>query len=293
MRYNEGMEHPIVVLYHGGCPDGFGGAYAAWKKFGDSATYVPLARGEEPPYDLASGAHAYFIDFCYPQDIMDRFVEVAAAVTVLDHHEGVADVITSMPEYVYETEHSGSGIAWKYFHPELPLPRLLAHVEDIDLYRFALPDTRSLITYLEVQPMTFESWDTLVRAFDSDTERETILTTARAYAEYFEKLAAYSVEHAKHVSFEGYEVLFVATHPIKSMKSLVGNLLAQKHPPFALVVTAHPNGYGVSIRGNGSVNVAEIAQRFGGNGHPDAAGFLIPREGPFPWTHIPDEDSRD
>lgn len=293
MCYNEGMEHPIVVLYHGGCPDGFGGAYAAWKKFGDTATYVPLARGEEPPYHEVTGKRAYFIDFCYPQEIMDRFLSEAAALTVLDHHEGIADVIQRMPEYVYKPEHSGAVIAWQYFHPDTEVPKLLLHVEDIDLYRLELPETRSLITYLEVQPMTFAEWDTLREALDSDQERETILHTARAYTEYFTKLAEYSIEHAKLVSFEGREVLFASTHPIKSMKSFVGNELVKKHPPIALIVTAHPNGYGVSIRGDGSVDVATIAQKFGGNGHPNAAGFLIPREGPFPWTHIPHEDPRD
>ncbi len=287
------MEHPIVVLYHGGCSDGFSGAYAAWKKFGDSATYVPLARGEEPPYQEVTGKHAYFIDFCYPQDIMDRFVAEAAAVTVLDHHEGVSDVITSMPEYVYQPEHSGAVIAWQYFHPDTPVPQLLLHVEDIDLYRLSLPDTRPLITYLEVQPMTFETWDHMATMLDDATAREQMLETARMYTEYFEKLSAYSIEHAKLVSFEGHEIFFATTHPIKSMKSYVGNQLVQKHGPFALIVTAHPNGYGVSIRGDGSVNVADIAQKYGGNGHPNAAGFLIPREGPFPWTAIEHEDSRD
>jgi len=31
----------IVIIYHADCPDGFGAAYAAWKKFGDKASYLP------------------------------------------------------------------------------------------------------------------------------------------------------------------------------------------------------------------------------------------------------------
>ena len=30
----------IVVIYHDQCRDGFGAAYAAWKKFGDDASYI-------------------------------------------------------------------------------------------------------------------------------------------------------------------------------------------------------------------------------------------------------------
>lgn len=279
-----------AVLYHGNCPDGFGGAYAAWKKFGDAADYIPLSRSEEPPIEHAQGKNLYFIDFSYTAEVMNRFVEVAESMTVLDHHEGVRDVVESMPHYVFDNERSGAGIAWDFFHPDTPRPKLLTHVEDDDLFRFALPETKEVITYLEVQPFTFEVWDEIATALDDPSKRETLLAKAATYREYFDHLVALSVEHAKLVSFEGMQVYFATSHPLKSMKSLVGNQLSTKHPPLALVVSAHPDGYGVSIRGDGSVDVAKIAQKFGGNGHPSAAGFLIPREGPFPWEHIRTED---
>ncbi len=145
------------------------------------------------------------------------------------------------------------------------------------------------MAYLEVHPFTFEVWDEMAADLDDEAKRGPFFEKTRIYAEYFELLAQEAVSHAKLVSFEGYEIFFAASHPMKSMKSLIGNLLARKKGPFALVVTAHPNGYGVSIRGDGSVDVSLIAQKFGGNGHPSASGFLIPREGPFPWTLIEDE----
>jgi uncharacterized protein len=274
-----------VILYHGGCLDGFGGAYAAWKKFGDTAEYVGLSRGKEPPVEACRGAHLYFIDFSYDQEVMDLFVEAAASVTVLDHHAGVEDVIQSMPEFVFASDRSGAGIAWDYFHPGVQRPMLIDHIEDDDLFLFKLPDTRALITYLEVQPQDFEVWDAFICDLDDAEKREKTLERARIYREYFERLVQMAVDRAKLVSFDGHEVYF-ATATLKTMKSLVGNMLAQKQGPFALVVSAHPEGYGVSIRGNGSVDVAKIAQKYGGNGHPNAAGFLIAREGPFPWDIV-------
>jgi oligoribonuclease NrnB/cAMP/cGMP phosphodiesterase (DHH superfamily) len=295
VRYNWIMETPtgrIVILYHGGCPDGFGGAYAAWKKFGDAVEYIPMHRGRPLPEGL-EGAHLYFIDFCFPQETMDDFVKIAGTVTVLDHHEGVAEVIQSMPEYVYETEMSGAGIAWRYFHPETPLPSLLAHVQDDDLFFFKLADTRAVLAYLEVRPFEFELWDELAKQLDDPTSRETLLERTRIYAEYFELLAQSAVEHAKLVSFEGYECYFAISHPLKSMKSLIGHLLAEKKGPIALVVAAHPYGYGVSIRGDGTVDVTKIAQKYGGNGHPNASGFLLSNQAPLPWKIIEDETPRD
>ncbi len=281
---------PILIFYHNKCPDGFGGAYAAWKKFGDNAQYIGLSRSEEPPVEMCRSAQVYFIDFCYTKEVMDQFVAVAQSVTVLDHHAGMRDVIEAMPEFVYDSERSGASIAWSYFHPNQSIPLLIQHIEDDDLFRFRLPDTRALITYLEVQPFDFTFWNSISEKMEDVSMRNHMLERMRVYAEYFELLAAQAVESAKLISFEGYECYFANAHPLKSMKSLVGNLLVRKKGPVSLVVSAHPEGYGVSIRGDGSVDVSKIAQKFGGNGHPSSSGFLIPRTGPFPWTLIEEQE---
>jgi uncharacterized protein len=281
-----------IILYHGSCPDGFGAAYAAWKKFGDSVEYIPLYRGDEIPQGI-EGAHLYFIDFTYEKEVMDQIVATAASVVVLDHHEGVREVVESMPEHVFDNDRSGATIAWDYFHPDTPRPRLLNHIEDDDLFLFKLPDTRAILSYLSVKPYTFEFWDDVARELEDDATRETLLAKLKAYEEYFTLLAELSVDKAHLVSFEGHEVYFATTHPLKPMKSLVGNLLAKKQGPFALVASAHPNGFGISIRGDGSVDVSLIAQKYGGNGHKSSSGFLIPAGGPIPWTLIEDENTGD
>ncbi len=283
---------PIKVFYHGGCPDGFGGAFSAWKKFSDNAEYFSVSYGKPVPAD-PTGAEVYFIDCCYTQEVMDDIVSKAKSVTVLDHHEGTQKIVESMPQYVFDNDRSGSTIAWGYFHPDVPTPQLLKYVEDDDLFRFADPDTHAVVSYLSVQPFTFEYWDEVMQKLEDPATREEFISKIRTFGEYFEMLAEFATEHVKLVSFEGYEVTFATAHPFKPMKSLVGNLLAKKHPPFALVVTAHPEGYGVSIRGDGSVDVSAIARKYGGNGHHDSAGFAIPAGGPMPWSLIEDENTRD
>lgn len=283
------MTQSPIVFYHGHCPDGFGGAYAAWKKFGDQAEYIPLSRGGDTLPDTTN-RDVYFIDFILPQEEMDAVVAQAARVVALDHHIGVRDVTESMPEYVFNNDKSGATIAWEYFHPNTAAPYFLTLLEDDDLFRFTNPDTRPVITYLASQPFAFDAWDVIANTLENPTSREVFLTKARAYAEYFEILANLAADQAKLVAFEGHQVRFATAHPFKPMKSLVGNLLARKHPPFALVVSAHPNGYGVSIRGDGSIDVAAIAQKYGGNGHTSSAGFIIPAGVTPPWTLIEESD---
>lgn len=284
------MDTRTIVFYHGGCPDGFGGAYAAWKKFGDAAEYIPLNRSEEELPDV-SGADVFFIDFVYEKERMDAIAEQASSLVALDHHEGVRDVTESLPGSIFDNDHSGAAIAWKYFHPDTALPKLLSYVEDDDLFRFALPDTKAVLSYLAVHPFTFEKWDELASMLDDSERGPLFLEKVRTYAEYFALLADVAVEHAKLVTFEGHQVYFATAHPLKTMKSLVGNMLAKKHGPFALVVSAHPKGFGVSIRGDGTIDVSQIAQKYGGNGHKSSSGFLIPAGGPLPWTIIEEQES--
>ncbi|MDE1966219.1 MAG: hypothetical protein KGI41_03190 [Patescibacteria group bacterium] len=273
-------EAKTVVLYHSHCPDGFGGAYAAWKKFGDKAEYLPVQHGKPPP-EATKDADVYLIDLCYRGDVMDELVKDAASLVVLDHHQGVEDVVTRMPQYVYDLNRSGASIAWAYFHPGTPMPELLSFVEDDDLFRFKLLETKPVLALLSVLPFTFEKWDELAGELEDPNLRQVFMEKAWAYREYFDLLVGYAVERARLVRFEGHEVYLGEAHPLKPMESAVGNALARKKGPFALIVHARRSAVRVSLRGDGTIDVAAIARKYGGNGHPSSAAFS------FPWGTVP------
>ncbi|MEK7602102.1 MAG: hypothetical protein AAB472_01280 [Patescibacteria group bacterium] len=277
-----------LICYHANCPDGFGGAYAAWKKFGTSAEYLPVSYGAPVPDEFA-GAMVYFIDFCYTKEVMEKILGEATTLTVLDHHEGIEDVVTSIPEHVYDADHSGATIAWSYFHPETPIPRLLLHVEDDDLFRFKLPETKALLSYISVSPFSFEFWDELAATLDDPERSSALLAKASAYREYFDLLVEQAVDRAKLVSFEGYEVLVGQVHPMKTMVSAYGNALAKKQGPMGLVLQLKSGGVAVSLRGDGTIDLTKIAQKYGGNGHPDSAAFFVEWGSPLPWTPVTGE----
>jgi uncharacterized protein len=277
------MDSRTVVLYHGNCPDGFGGAYAAWKKLGDSAEYIPLFRDVEPPTGFA-GTHLYFIDFTYPLEIMQQYVEEAASVTVLDHHEGVEEVITKMPEYRFTSDHSGAVIAWKFFHPEEDVPLMLQYVEQGDLYKFGLPDTEQILTYLYSRAQTFVEWQALEGQIADDASRAHIAELGRSYAEHKNILVEQIMSVAELVTFEGHTCYLASCS--KQFTSPVGNKLSQKLPPFALIASVHSWGLRVSLRSDGTADVSEIARKYGGNGHPYAAAFSLRWGDPIPWTPL-------
>ncbi|MBP6860694.1 MAG: hypothetical protein KBC38_03995 [Candidatus Pacebacteria bacterium] len=280
-----------IILFHGHCPDGFGGAYSAWKKFGDSAEYIPLKHGKEPVV-VEPGNDLYFIDFCYPKDVMDAIAADAASLTILDHHLGTSEVVKSFPKGHFDNDHSGAVLGWQYFHPDTKVPTLLSYIEDGDLYRHTLPDSRALLAYIHTKPLSFESWDALVAELEDSKGLAAAISLGATYREHYGILASQMIDSAELVSFEGYEIYLASAS--SAFVSDVGNHLAKKKGPLALVGQVRPDGIRVGIRGDGSVDVAEIARKFGGNGHPSAAGFSLPWGTPIPWTPIEkDEDSRD
>ncbi len=280
----------IAVLYHGGCPDGFGSAYAAWKKFGDTAEYIPVQYGRPVPMHL-EGKKLYFVDFCYPNDIMRPIIAGAASVTVLDHHLGNKENVESMPEYVFDEKRSAATIAWSYFHPDTPVPLLLEYVQDGDLYTHVLPDSRALLAYMYAQPFHFETWDSLREQLADDAKRAQIIEHGKIYAEHFEILIEQIANKATLVTFEGHEC-YLATAP-HMFVSDVGNRLATMKPPLAIMANFRGDVLNVSLRSDPSIDVSAIARKYGGNGHPQASAFRLNWGDPLPWTVITEnEDSR-
>lgn len=290
-------EHPnIAVLYHGGCPDGLGGAYAAWKKFGDTAEYIPVKHGYPVPEGL-EGREMYLIDFSFPQEEMDTLLSKAGSLVVLEHHLGTKTIVESMPQYVFDEKRSGATIAWSYFHPETPVPKLLQYIEDGDLYKFELPSSREILAYIYNTPLlnsAFEHWDTFARNLEDPAELQKMADIGKYFRESHTNVVENAVRHAELVEFEGHTCLLTGSSG--EFVSDVGNRLAVNRPPFGIVVVAGAEGVKVSLRSDKSIDVAEIARRFGGNGHPAAAGFRVPYGEPVPWKLVheqPDENPRD
>lgn len=285
---------PIVILYHKNCPDGFGAAYAAWKRYGDMADYIPIGYGDPVLPDLED-KEVFLVDFCYElKGEIEELAKTTKRLVILDHHESSKERVTLAPEHVYDAKRSGATIAWSYFHPDTPIPKLLQHLEDGDLYRYELPGTRDIYSYLMVQPDDFKVWDKIVARVESDKVRPSFMRKAAEATRYFEAFAQLSIESAKKVRFEGYECYFTTTLPSITMRSYVAHELYEKLPPIALVVTAHPDGFGVSIRSDGkTVDVSKIAEKYNGGGHPGSAGFFIRNGTEMPWVEVDDEDPLD
>lgn len=272
-----------VILYHAQCPDGFGAAFAAWKKFGKEATYIPVFHDKPIPEGL-EGKEVYIADFSYPNGTLVELEKKVQRLVVLDHHLGARAEVEAVREHVFDEKRSGAGIAWDYFHPSIARPHLINYVEDGDLYTFTLPHAREVLAYVYTRPFTFESWEHIRTELEDETRRRAIIAHGASYQEHWNLLIEKIMNQAVLVNFEGYTV-YLASAP-DMFASDTANRLARKKGPFALAVKATVDGTSVSLRSDGSVNVANIAKKFGGGGHPGAAGFRIPYDSPVPWQSL-------
>ncbi len=278
----------IVVIYHAQCPDGFGAAYAAWKKFGDAASYIPCAMPAPVPEGVFN-KDLYILDYSYNQETIQKLIDTNQSVIVIDHHQSSESSVTAFPQNIFDVKHSGAVLAWKYFHPSLSVPSVLLHVEDHDIWKHSLPDHIEFNISLHQIPRTFENWDNLIHQLENMEFLQTFIEKGKILAAFEQDVITKLTEIKERVMFEGHEVwaLNFGGH----YKSILGNILAEQNSEnggVALgIIYNHANGkVNISLRSKGDVDVAKLAEKYGGGGHKNAARIQVATFNELPFSFI-------
>lgn len=300
------MSHwkPDVMLYHANCADGFGAAWAARVLWGAAVQYQPVSYGERPPEVL--GKHVLIGDFSYKRDGIDACLQGAASVVILDHHKTaeadlapfavevtggaplnyqmIPDMLRDLAEMdrppciaSFDMNRSGARMVWDFFFPRHPAPRLIDLIEDRDLWRFKDPDTKAFGLWLRSEPFDFERWELIAQELGDGRDAHRIMSEANAMQRFFDQKVAEIARLARWVNVGGYTVIAVNCPPM--FASEVGHKLLEDHPgtPFAACYSDQGTSRGFSLRSaDDRVDVSEVARKFGGGGHRNAAGFGVP-----------------
>lgn len=258
-----------LCIYHGNCADGFGAAWAVRKALGDIHFHAG-AYGATPP-DVA-GKDVIMVDFSYKRAVLLELAEAANSILILDHHKSAEADLVSLPCNVtstFDMNRSGAMLAWEYFFPNTTPPALLLHIEDRDLWRFNLENTRQVQAALFSYPYDFDYWDVLMEADPAVLAAEGKCIERKHFKDLGELLKATRRE----MIIGGHRVP-VANLPY-TFSSDAGNEMA-KGNPFAACYWDTPTGRSFSLRSTDEgVDVSEIAAQFGGGGHRNAAGFRV------------------
>lgn len=271
-----------LCIYHGNCADGFGAAWVVRRFFIGEVDFHAGVYQEAPP-DV-TGRDVILVDFSYKRDVIEKMRRTANSIRVIDHHKTAIEDLSgnliedagSCPvELQFDLARSGAGLAWDIYFPDVKRPALINHIEDRDLWKFALPQTREIQASLFSFPYDFTIWDRLIR----DTSTAQLAEEGRAIERKHHKDVAELVKATQRWMWIGDQFVPVANLPY-TLTSDAGHLMCGMTyqdgcttVPFAACYWDTEEGRVFSLRSVGENDVSAVAKRYGGGGHKNASGF--------------------
>ena len=280
-------ERPLVIT-HGNCIDGFCAVWVMAQALGEETIFFHALYGAPPPApEILAGRDVYMVDFSYPRPVIRGIAEVAASLTIFDHHKTAADELIGLEEelhaeglegvrIVFDLERSGAGIAWDEMHPDdKTRPWLVDYVEDRDLWRFKLGASEAVNAYIGTIPHELEAWTKLDRL-----RLDQAVPRGEGVVSYLNEYSRVVLTDSRRVSFQGHLALIVNAH-YKSCSELL-NYALKHHPDVEVAISWYRRGDGLyqySLRSReGGPKVNALAKIYDGGGHDRSAGFVAQGE---------------
>lgn len=265
-----------TVIHHGGCFDGVAGAWVIRKMLredfvkDDSVTYHPAHYGEAPPLEI-DGSGVIIVDFSYPRPVMENIIRRAHHVSVIDHHKTAEAALKDLQgaDVNFDMNKSGAGLAWDLLMKG-PRPLAIDYVEDRDLWKFRFDGTKPFIAALASMDLTMDNFEKGVE----DPER--FVQKGRLILDYIATFGKKACEHVVVRDIAGWSVPVINVPYMNSSDHL--DMLQDAVPGYKFYAYFFLTKHGTwqfGLRSRGEFDVSEVAKRFGGGGHKNAAGFTV------------------
>ena len=266
-----------IIIYHAGCVDGFTCAWLLSKVY-PAAEFVAAQHGDDPPDDeLLTGARVIIADFSFPRETLERINSLAGGLFLLDHHQSAQEQLSGLPYCMFDPSRCGAALVLGQYPcatDVLPTSaaRFVSYVEDHDLWRFELPESKAVRLYFRTIPFEFSAWDALC-----EEDEEAWIAKGRPIQKYQHQLVNSHIDHAREIRLAGQQVLGVPC-TAGTLISDIGHELAQRSKSqIGCCWFETESGERVySLRSVGDGNALEIAKHYGGGGHRHACGFTVP-----------------
>ncbi|CAA0818116.1 Unknown protein [Striga hermonthica] len=314
-----------AVIYHYPCPDGAFAALAAHLYFSHSSSaasppplffpntvYSPLRADDLPCDEIES---VYLLDFVGPPGFVQQLSPKVGRIVVLDHHKTALETLGSGASdsgnvtKVIDMERSGATIAYDYFKEKLfgvgantakgtafsefrRMRRMFEYIEDGDLWRWCLPNSKAFSSGLKdlnlefnvkLNPFLFQQ----LLSLDLDT----LINQGKSSLAHKQNLIDGVLEQSYKITLGGEahgQCLAVNADSIQRLRSELGNLLANKSLKMnlrgigAVVYRVPELGNDrllkISLRSTPDEDTTPISQKYGGGGHKNASSFMLDTE---------------
>lgn len=276
-------KNKTLVIYHGKCTDGWTSAWAAWKKFGDSADYVPASYQSGETFDV-DGRDVFILDYCpRTRQEVENIANRASSLVVLDHHLTSTDSLKgfegeSKINITLDFTRSGAGISWDYFHPHVLRPLLVNYVEDNDIWKHEMIMSKAVTTSIFSYPHDeFETWSKLSDTVETNLQQ--ILAEGSALLRAQEVALGNVKRSVVRMDIFGHKnIPVINASSGVNISELLHQLCEDKFS-----VSWHQmadSRFKYSLRSAKDFDVTKIAEVYGGGGHKNASGFVSEKT---PW----------
>jgi oligoribonuclease NrnB/cAMP/cGMP phosphodiesterase (DHH superfamily) len=286
MLNNSPIPIETVCLHHNDA-DGRASAAVVRRAYHKQVTTFEMNYGDSIPWERIEPAkRVVVVDFSLPLEEMQR-LGYGRELIWIDHHISAIRVLGKAAQAwkgLQNTSEAACVLTWQYFFPDQPTPRALVLIGDRDVWRWAEADTGPFDAGLgqeNTHPENDDLWQPLLAddpmMLHGLIERGSILRAAQLN------------DINKCLASLGYPVIF------EGQRTLAINARGNGDFGAAIRVMNYSLAYCyIDSMQNGrlmtfvtlfssEVDVSRIAQKFGGGGHPGAAGFSFERaDSPFP-----------
>ena len=270
----------LICFYHSSDLDGHCSAAIVKCVYAD-AVLIPASYGVPFPWDkVRKGGTVFMVDFSLQVSEMLKLNSQRNLIWI-DHHKCVIEAMDAAGASIKGRRavgKAGCELTWEYLYPNKPMPRFIAIMGRYDVWDHSDP------TRWEEEILPFEYgmrqydtdprdnpdlWD---RLFKGQVDLEKIKKDGIIILGYQRQFARrYMRAFAFETTFDGHRAIAVNAGATNSL-FFDGLYDHSRHDIMIAYCCRRGQNWGVSLYSD-KVDVAAIARKFGGAGHPGAAGF--------------------
>lgn len=254
---------------------------------GTGFEYIPINYNDDFPFSkIMKDEEVIIVDFSLQKvGEWDKLLDITKNVVWIDHHK---TAIQKAPQEVHSLHGirkdgtSGCILTWEYFYPKLKLPLVVDMLGKYDVWDFSkygndLNKLQAGIRLWETHPES-DNWDRWLN--ENYTATDELLRGTIALQFRDNTWAGLIKSWSFWATFEGYKAICCNAGSVSSQ------LFDSVKEDYDLMVPFVFDGkqWTVSLYTKKDIDCSELAKRYGGGGHKQAAGFQC-KELPFRRIH--------
>ncbi len=283
--------------------------YAAWNKLRLSAEYISLDYGQELP-DLSDVEKLYILGYSLTEKHLEELSNKKISIVIIDdknikkyinfinqkvtekedtdskeinlvNFDLIGDLGTSIFDFIVNEEKSSIRSCWEHFNPGYDLPKVLKYIEDRHLWKFEYIESRNLYYGLISQSVNnnYYWWHTLCI---SENLLNFILQKGNTISEYMDVTNRDFVLNENNFNYrylDGKKIaMFTYTTDISYLSKEIFKLKEDVDVVLGIKLISN-NKIRCELRSRkDTIDVGELARRFGGGGKTNTAGIILSSE---------------